>query len=233
MEIAENLKTVLERMNKAAIRAGRNPDNIKIVAVSKTVELKRIVEAIQAGISILGENRVQEAKNKITELRTQNTDINVEWHLIGNLQKNKAKAAVQLFDLIHSLDSASLAEVLNNQSQRIGKSQRVLVQVKLLNEQGKHGVLEKNLMELLGKVSNMQNLKLEGLMLMPPFFEDPEKARPYFRKLRQIAHEASATGFPINEISMGMSNDFEVAIEEGATMVRIGTAIFGGRPFHP
>jgi pyridoxal phosphate enzyme (YggS family) len=246
MKIAETLKTVLEKMNKAAIKAGRNSDNIELVAVSKTVELKRIVEAIQAGISILGENRVQEAKNKITELRTclpdrqaclpdrqaQISDINLEWHLIGNLQKNKAKAAVQLFDLIHSLDSASLAEVLNNQSQRIGKRQRVLVQVKLLNELSKHGVLERNLMELLEKVSNMENLRLEGLMLMPPFFEDPEKARPYFRKLRQLADEASAKGFPVNAISMGMSNDFEVAIEEGATMVRIGTAIFGERPFH-
>ncbi len=230
MGIAEALKAVQERINNSAVKAGRNSDNIKLIAVSKTVELQRIIEAVNAGVSILGENRVQEAKNKITELRIQSTDfLKIQWHLIGSLQKNKAKTAVQLFDLIHSLDSASLAEALNNYSQRIGKRQRILVQVNLLDETTKHGISEENLMELLEKISSMGNLKIEGLMTMPPLFEEPEKTRPYFNRLRQLAEMASEKGFPINELSMGMSHDFEVAIEEGATMVRIGTAIFGER----
>jgi len=237
MGIAKALKVVQERINNSAAKTGRNPDEIKLVAVTKTVELQRIVEAVKAGASILGENRVQEAKNKITAFRTQiNPPLpplvkggSIEWHLIGNLQKNKAKTAVQLFDLIHSLDSASLAEELNKRSQQTGKEQRVLVQVQLSDEATKHGVLENDLMDLLERVADMDNLKLEGLMTIPPFFDDLERTRPYFMKLRRLAEKASEKGFPVNELSMGMSNDFEVAIEEGATMVRIGAAIFGER----
>ncbi len=244
MGIAKALKTVQEKINNSAAKTGRNPDEIKLVAVTKTVELQRIVETVKAGVSILGENRVQEAKNKITEFRTQinppipplvksnrlDPEGGVEWHLIGSLQKNKAKTAVQLFDLIHSLDSASLAEELNKYSQQTGKEQRVLVQVQLSDEVTKHGVLGNDLMDMLERVADMNSLKLEGLMTIPPFFDDPEKTRPYFMRLRRLAKKASEKGFPINELSMGMSNDFEVAIEEGATMVRIGAAIFGERP---
>ena len=155
--------------------------------------------------------------------------VELEWHLIGSLQKNKAKTAVQLFDLIHALDSVSLAEEINKQAQQIKKVQRVLVQVKLSEEMTKHGISQKNLTGLLEKVSSMDYLKLEGLMTMSPFFEDPEETRPYFRKLRHLAEKASKRGFPVIDLSMGMTNDFKVAIEEGATMVRIGTAIFGKR----
>lgn len=230
MGIAEALKEVKERINNSTVKAGRSPDDIKLVAVSKTIELKRIIEAVKAGVSILGENRVQEARDKISNFKSQIPNLRIQWHLIGNLQKNKAKTAVQLFDLIHSVDSTKLTEELNKHAREIRKKQRVLVQVKLSNEATKHGVLEKDLLELLEKVTGMENLRLEGLMTMPPFFEAPEKTRPYFRKLKQLAEIASEKGFPVNELSMGMSNDFEVAIEEGATIVRIGTAIFGERP---
>ncbi|MEE8328906.1 MAG: YggS family pyridoxal phosphate-dependent enzyme [Thermodesulfovibrionia bacterium] len=247
MDIAEALKAVQERINNSAVKTGRNSDNIRLVAVSKTIELQRIILAVKAGVSILGENRVQEAREKISNFKfSASADPpeagqitppipalekgGVEWHLIGNLQKNKAKAALQLFDLIHSLDSLSLADVLNNYGRQTAKRQRILVQVKPIDDVTKHGVSEKCLMELVEKISRMENLKLEGLMIMPPFFEDPEKTRPYFSRLRQLAEKLSEKGFPVNELSMGMSNDFEVAIEEGATMVRIGTAIFGKRP---
>jgi hypothetical protein len=230
MGIPENLKVVQERINNSAIKAGRNPEEIKLVAVTKTVELPRIIEAISAGVTIVGENRVQEAREKITNYKLQNTNYKIEWHLVGHLQKNKVKIAIQLFDLIHSVDSVSLAEELNKRCAQLGKKQRVLIQIKLSDEPTKHGVLEKDLEELLEKVNSLENLKLEGLMTMPPFFDEPEKTRPYFRRLREIRDELQEKGFHLPELSMGMSNDFEVAIEEGATMVRIGTAIFGQRP---
>lgn len=239
MSIAGNLELVLKSINNAAAGSGRDPSGIKLVAVSKTIELQRILEAVKAGVIALGENRIQEARDKISELGSQiepplhnigkGMTEGLEWHLIGNLQKNKAKTAVQIFDLIHSLDSISLADELNRQAQRINKIQRVLVQVKLSMETVKHGISEESLMGLLEKVSDMAYLKLEGLMTMPPFFDDPEETRPYFRKLRKIAEKVSRKGFPVIDLSMGMTNDFQIAIEEGATILRIGTAIFGGR----
>ena len=228
MEIAEALKNVLENIRSSALKAGRD-DEIRLIAVSKTVELQRIIEAVKAGVTILGENRVQEAKEKITNSPLARRK--VEWHLIGSLQKNKARAAVELFDLIQTVDSAGLAAELNKHAKNAGMVQDILVQVKLSDEAAKHGVPEKDLMGLLDEITNMDGLKLRGLMTIPPFFDDPEKARPYFRKLRQIAETASARGFPVNELSMGMSNDYMVAIEEGATMVRVGSAIFGDRNF--
>jgi pyridoxal phosphate enzyme (YggS family) len=231
MSIAGNLEMVLESINNTAKESGRDPSGIKLVAVSKTVESQRILEAVKAGVTALGENRVQEARDKTIELGSQSDPLSagIEWHLIGNLQKNKAKTAVQIFDLIHSLDSISLADELNRQAQRIKKIQRVLVQVELSMETVKHGISEESLMGLLEKVSDMAYLKLEGLMTMPPFFDDPEETRPYFRKLRKIAEKVSRKGFPVIDLSMGMTNDFQIAIEEGATILRIGTAIFGGR----
>lgn len=229
MEIAEALKNVLGNIRSSAVKANRDPDEIKLIAVSKTVELPLIIEAVKAGATILGENRVQEAKSKIKEFRTMDTDSKPEWHLIGNLQKNKTKTSIELFDLIHSVNSADLAAELNKYAKNAGIVQDVLVQVKLSDEATKHGALENDLTGLLNTVTGMDSLKLRGLMTIPPFFDDPEEARPYFRKLKQIAETASAKGFPINELSMGMSNDYEVAIEEGATMVRVGTAIFGTR----
>jgi pyridoxal phosphate enzyme (YggS family) len=239
MEIAEALKNVLDNIRSSAVEAGRDANEIKLITVSKTVELQRVIEAVNAGATILGENRVQEAKSKIKEFRALTPPAHplakegikggVEWHLIGNLQKNKARTAVELFDLIHSVNSTDLAAELNKHAKNAGIVQDVLVQVKLSDEATKHGALEKDLMGLLDSVTGMNGLKLRGLMTIPPFFDDPEEVRPYFRKLRQIAETASAKGFPVNELSMGMSNDYEVAIAEGATMVRVGTAIFGAR----
>ncbi len=229
MSIPDSFKSVRELISNTALKSGRAPDDVKLVTVSKTIALKQIIEAVNAGATILGENRVQEAKEKITNYELQISDYKPEWHLIGNLQKNKARHAVQLFDLIHSVNDIELAEELDRQADKINKIQRILVQVKLSDEVTKHGILEENLMNLLDKVSDMNNLKLEGFMTMSPFFEDIEKARPYFRKLKELSVKAIKNGFPIYELSMGMSNDFPVAIEEGSTMVRVGTAIFGER----
>ena len=238
MSIAGSLELVMESIHNAAAGSGRDPSGIKLVAVSKTVTLDRMLEAVKAGVTTFGENRIQEARDKINDLAQIEPPLphigkgitgGLEWHLIGNLQKNKAKTAVQIFDLIHSLDSISLADELNRQAHRINKIQRVLVQVKLSMETAKHGISEESLMGLLEKVSDMAYLKLEGLMTMPPFFDDPEETRPYFRKLRKIAEKVSRKGLPVIDLSMGMTNDFQIAIEEGATILRIGTAIFEGR----
>lgn len=229
MDIQGNLGLILERVRSAAARSGRNPDIIKLVAVSKTIELPVILDAVNAGVVILGENRVQEAKAKISEFRALETPLRPEWHLVGTLQRNKAKQAVELFDLIHSLDSAGLAEEISRQARMAGKIQRILVQVNLSGEAAKHGISEETLMELLEKVSRMDYLKFQGFMTIPPFSEEPEESRPYFRRLKGLAVRAGEEGYSADELSMGMTNDFEVAIEEGATMVRIGTAIFGKR----
>jgi len=229
MRIRENLKAVKETINNSSLKAGRNPQDIRLVAVTKMVGLPEIIEAVKAGVLILGENRVQEAKEKISNYKLQISNSKVEWHLIGSLQKNKTRTAVQLFDLIHSVDSISLAEEINKQAQNTGKKQRVLIQVKLSGEAAKHGVLEKDLTALHAEITKMKNIKLEGLMTIPPYFENPEMSRPYFMRLREIRDKLSSTAYNLPELSIGMSNDFGVAIEEGATMVRIGTAIFGER----
>jgi len=224
-----SISSIYKRISHAAMRAGRNPEEVKLIAVTKTVTVQQIKEAIDAGLRTLGENRIQEAKAKIEELSADSTMPSVSWHLIGHLQKNKAKYAVRLFDLIHSLDSAELAEELNSQAEKIGKVQEVLMEVKLSPEETKHGVAKTDLPEFLKMVQTLKHLRLRGLMTVPPFFEYPEEVRPYFRELRALRDEAEAAGYHLPELSMGMSNDFEVAIEEGATMVRIGTAIFGER----
>lgn len=234
MGIENTLKIVRDKISNAAVRSGRNPEEIKLIAVSKTVDLRRIIEAVKAGVTILGENRVQEARDKIAEFGEQVTPSlkrRVEWHLIGSLQKNKAKSAVHLFDFIHSVDSVELAETINKYSAHAGRKQRVLVQVKLSEEITKHGAEEKNIMQLVENITEMEHLSLEGLMTIPPFFDDREATRPYFRRLRELRDRLSSDGFHLPELSMGMSNDFEVAIEEGATMVRVGTAIFGERSY--
>jgi pyridoxal phosphate enzyme (YggS family) len=233
--LIENASNILKKISHAAMRAGRSPDEVKLIAVTKTVGIETIKEAIDAGLRIFGENRVQEAQKKVMSDELGLMRERIEWHLIGHLQKNKAKYAVQLFDLIHTVDSVELAEELNKQAEKIGKIQRVLVQVKLSEEETKHGVSEDELILLLEEIKKLKNLKLEGLMTMPPYFEDPEKARPYFKRLREIRDNINSlriTHYALRELSMGMSNDFEVAIEEGATMVRIGTAIFGERNRH-
>ena len=211
------------------MKAGRRPEDIRLVAVTKTVGIDEIKQALDAGLRIFGENRVQEAKEKISNLKLQTLNSNAEWHLIGHLQSNKAKYAVELFDLIHSLDSEELAADLDREAAKKGKVQRVLIQVKLSQEGTKSGTAEKALPRLVEKTAGLGNLKLEGLMTIPPFFDDPERARSYFMRLRELQDDLRREGFDLPELSMGMSGDFEVAIEEGATLMRIGTAIFGER----
>jgi len=214
----------MERIDKAARRAGRNPSEIKLVAVSKTVEADRIKEAIEAGVSILGENYVQEAQKKIEEIGRP-----VSWHFIGHLQSNKAKYAVSLFDMIHSLDSIPLAEELNRRVEKEGQTINVLIEVNLSGETTKFGTEEAKAFDIARGVLNLSHLSLVGLMTMPPYFDDPELSRPYYIRLRELKEKMIKEGISLRELSMGMSNDFEVAIEEGATYVRVGTAIFGER----
>jgi pyridoxal phosphate enzyme (YggS family) len=222
--IRENLLGVIDRIEKAALRAGRNPKEVKLVAVSKTVDPARIREAIEAGASMLGENYVQEAQKKIEMIGRP-----VAWHFIGHLQSNKAKVAVQLFDMIHSLDSVHLAQELNRRATQQGQVLKVLIEVNLAREASKFGTDEEKLFTLAKKIKELDHLSLEGLMTMPPFFDSPEESRPYFIELRKWKERVGKEGIPIEELSMGMSNDFEIAIEEGATYVRVGTAIFGPR----
>jgi pyridoxal phosphate enzyme (YggS family) len=188
------------------------------------VELARINEAIQAGVSILGENYVQEAQKKIEEIGQP-----VSWHFIGHLQSNKAKYAVRLFDVIHSLDSIPLAEELNRRAEQADRRIRVLTEVNLSMEATKFGADEERIWNLTKRILQLRYLSLEGLMTMPPYFDLPEMSRPYYIKLREVKERLMKEGIHVADLSMGMSNDFEIAIEEGATYVRVGTAIFGPR----
>jgi len=222
--IKENLLKVMERIQKAARKVERDPREIKLVAVSKTVETARIKEAIEAGVSILGENYVQEAQKKIEEIGRP-----IAWHFIGHLQTNKAKYAVRLFDMIHSIDTLPLAEELNRRAERAGQVMRVMIEVNLSGEATKFGAEEERAFDIARGILNLKNLSLEGLMTMPPYFESPELSRPYYIQLRALKEGMTRKGILLKELSMGMSNDFEIAIEEGATYVRVGTAIFGER----
>jgi len=222
--VKENLLRVKERIEKAARKAGRDPGEIKLVAVSKTVEVARIKEAIEAGVTILGENYVQEAQKKIEEIGKP-----VSWHFIGHLQSNKAKYAVRLFDMIHSLDSIPLAEELDRRAEQAGRVVKVMIEVNLSKEETKFGTDEEMVFSLARRVQTLQHLSLKGLMTMPPYFDSPEMSRPYYIALRELEEKMLKEGMPIEELSMGMSNDFGIAIEEGATYVRVGTAIFGPR----
>lgn len=222
--LAERLAKVRKEIKNAAREAGRNPQEIKLVAVSKTHPAETIGEAIDAGLTVFGENKVQEAESKINEIGRKKA----EWHLIGHLQSNKARKAVQLFDVIHSLDSLELAERLERICIEEERSELiVLVQVDLANEATKNGIKEEDLPPLIEFLNSCKCLKFRGLMTLPPYFEDVEKVRPFFKKLREIRDKICPNG----ELSMGMSHDFAVAIEEGATLIRVGTAIFGERNY--
>jgi pyridoxal phosphate enzyme (YggS family) len=222
--IRENLLRVMERMERAARKAGRGQGEVKLVAVSKTVDVGRIREAVEAGASILGENYVQEAQTKIEEIGKP-----VSWHFIGHLQSNKAKVAVRLFDAIHCVDGLALAEELNRRAQQVDRKVPVMIEVNLSGETTKFGTEEEKVITLAQGILKLDHLSLEGLMTMPPYFDDPERSRPYFVQLRALKEKLAKEGTPLKDLSMGMSNDFEVAIEEGATYVRVGTAIFGAR----
>lgn len=222
--IKDNLLRVKERIEGAARKAGRDAAEVKLVAVSKTVEAARIREAIEAGVSVLGENYIQEAQKKIEEIGRL-----VSWHFIGHLQSNKAKYAIRLFDMIHSVDSLPLADELNRRAEQTDRVVKVMIEVNLSKEATKFGMDEEMVFDLARKIQIHRHLSLEGLMTMPPYFDSPEKSRPYYIALRGLEERMVKEGIPMKELSMGMSNDFEVAIEEGATFVRVGTAIFGLR----
>ena len=223
--IAENLESVHARVAAACARAGRAPDAVRLLAVSKTYGPDAVRAAAAAGQRLFGENRVQEAAAKIPECPG-----NLEWHLIGHLQSNKAALAARLFDWVHSADSAKLLEALDRHAAEAGRSLRALVQVNVSGERSKSGLAPAAVPEVLALAHRLRNVQIVGLMTIPPLAEDPETARPCFRKLRELRGEwAAATGLELPELSMGMTHDLDVAIEEGATFVRVGTGIFGAR----
>jgi pyridoxal phosphate enzyme (YggS family) len=228
----DRLAFINQRIAAACARSGRSPSEITLVGVSKTVAPALVKSAIEAGLRVIGENRVQEASSKINELKDVTLRLDVQWHLIGHLQSNKAGRAVELFDMIQSVDSLKLAERLNHLAGGIEKRLPILIEVNLGGEESKSGTPPDEVIPLCEKAGKLAHLELRGLMSVPPFLTNPEEMRQYFRRLRELRDEARHAGTVderFKELSMGMSNDFEVAIEEGATIVRIGTAIFGAR----
>lgn len=212
-------------MAQAAERAGRSPDSVRLVAVSKHQPAEKVRDLFVAGQKCFGENYVQEVQAKMAALPA-----GIDWHFIGHLQTNKVKAVVGKFSLIHGVDSLRLAKALHQQAESLKVVQDVLVQVNLGRESQKNGILPEDLPELADLLSRSLYLRWQGFMLMPPFFDDPERARPFFARLRMLAEKLRADlGLPLPELSMGMTGDFEAAIEEGATLVRVGTRIFGER----
>ena len=227
--LAERLALVRGNIAAAAERSGRRSEEVTLIAISKTHPASAVSRLVELGATDLGENRVQEAEGKITEVGRDKC----RWHLVGHLQANKARRAVNLFDVIHSLDSMDLAQRLDRLCMEEGRDKlAVLIQVDLGHEETKSGIDETELEQLVESFGSLERLQLIGLMTLPPFFDNPEDGRPFFRKLRELRDQLAARGAfgdGKGELSMGMTNDFEVAIEEGATMVRIGTAIFGER----
>ena len=227
-DLAKRFSEVKKSIERAAEKAGREASEIKLIAVSKTHPIETLREGIGVGIEVFGENKVQEGVEKISAIGNEKA----EWHLIGHLQKNKARKAVQNFDVIHTLDSLKLAKRLERICEEEEKEVSVLVQVDIAGEETKSGTIQEYLPQLTEHLKACKYLKFNGLMIIPPFFPDVEKVRPYFKKLRELRDKMSEQNAFANgsgELSMGMSNDFEVAIEEGATLVRVGTAIFGSR----
>ena len=231
MSITQNVDEIRGRIADAARRSGRSPEEITLMAVSKTFPPERIRDAYQVGLRVFGENRVQEFSGKAVSLADLE---DAEWHMIGHLQTNKAAKAVELFAAIDSVDSLRLAERLNGSAEQTGKKLGVLIEINVGGEAAKSGLSPESpeLEELLRAATKFDHLEFRGLMTIPPFTDDPQKARPYFRKLRELRDRILARKLPnvgMKILSMGMSHDFEIAIEEGSTCVRIGTAIFGER----
>jgi len=226
--VRDNIARIRNIIADAALRSGRKASDVRLMAVTKTVDDDRIMEAIKAGVDIIGESYIQEAKRKIEKMGRP-----IEWHMIGYLQSNKAKYAVRLFDMIHSVDRMDLALELDRRSKAISLVMKVLIEVNISGEETKSGVPYKEVIQLIRDVSALNNLSIQGLMTMPPWFDDPEDARPYFVSLRELRDKIIAESISrveMRELSMGMSGDYEVAVEEGATIVRIGRSIFGERP---
>jgi len=224
--IAGNVRWVRERIAAAARRAGRDPETIVLVGVSKTVPPGRILEAVQAGLTDLGENRMQEARDKAALLPGT-----IRWHLVGHLQSNKASHAARLFGVVHSIDSIEILARLGQAAEKAGRAIEGLVQVDLGGETTKFGITTDGLDALLEAAASCRSVKVRGLMVLPPYDPDAEKSRPHFRRLRQLLEQAQKrhASLELRHLSMGMTEDFEVAVEEGATMVRVGRALFGER----
>lgn len=226
--LARRVHQILDRMRCAAERVGRSPDTVRLVAATKTVPAERIREGLAAGLTLLGENRMQEALSKVALLR----DLSPRWHFIGQLQRRKVRDAIGTFELIHSVDSVELAQEISRRAGLAGVKQAVLLEVNIAGEASKAGFSPQQLMQSLGLLGDLPHLRIQGLMTIPPQTERPDDARPYFRDLRELGTRIEAeqvSSLVMQEFSMGMSQDFEVAIEEGATLVRVGTAIFGAR----
>ncbi len=227
--IKENLWVIQQRMAEACQRSGRSISHVRLIGVTKTVSSESIREGVEAGVGILGENYVQEAMKKMELLK----DLPLEWHFIGHLQSNKARFAAGIFQLIHTLDRLSLARELNKAARRLDRKIAVLLQVNVGDESSKSGVQPHELTTLHREVSRMEGLHVQGLMTLPPYREDPEEVRPFFQRMRELLdgiRDRSQNPEDLKELSMGMSHDFQVAIEEGATLIRVGTALFGVRP---
>jgi len=230
-DIEANIQNIRQRIAAAAARAHRDPAGIRLMAVSKTVEPERIQRALDAGITLLGENYVQEAREKIPAVGR-----GAEWHMIGHLQTNKAKYVVHLFDWIHSVDRLELAQELDKRAFQHNRRLNVLVEVNVSGEASKNGIEPSGVPELVRRISALPHLTIRGLMTMPPYSDNPEHSRPYFQALRGLRDEIHAAAIPnvrMDELSMGMTDDFEVAVEEGATIIRVGRAIFGERRHSP
>jgi PLP dependent protein len=227
MTISRNLALINERISAAAVAAGRDPASVRLVAVSKTRPAADIIAAYQAGQTVFGENYIQELVTKLAEVHEA-----VQWHVIGHLQSNKVKYIAGQVAMIHSVDRLSLAQEIDRQWGRLGKVCDVLIQVNISGEATKSGTTEAGAIQLVRECALLPHIRVKGLMTMPPFFDDPDAARPYFAELRRLSHAVDAeriAGVDMVELSMGMSGDFEAAVQEGATLVRIGTAIFGAR----
>lgn len=226
-DILNNLNIIREKIKIAADKSGRKTDDIKLVAVTKNVSVSRINEVISCGIREIGENRVQEAVDKFNQIGSK-----VKWHFIGHLQRNKVKYIVKFVELIHSVDSFELAEKINECAEKEGKIQKVLVQVNIYKENTKFGFTSYDeIVNFLEEVIKFKNLSIEGLMVIAPFFKDKGETRPLFKEIRNISHrlKKDIAGLKMNYLSMGMTNDFEIAVEEGSNLIRIGSGIFGSR----
>jgi len=217
--IKDNLKSVKKKVEEAAKRSGRSPDSVKIVVVTKEADSRQIREALDAGVTQIGENRVKDASLKKIEFDSAD----LSWHMIGHLQSNKVKDAVKIFSLIHSVDSLRLAYIIDKEARKFLKIQDILIEVNVSGEDAKFGIKPDELAHLLQETKTLKNINVLGLMTMAPLLDNPENARPYFKKLKELA-----LTHRLKELSMGMTQDYEIAVEEGATMVRVGSAIFRG-----
>jgi pyridoxal phosphate enzyme (YggS family) len=230
LSIRENIDDIVKKIEAACKKVGRNPNDITLIAVSKTVESPKVREAVAAGVDNLGENRVQELVKKYEDLK----DIDIKWHMIGHLQKNKVKYIIDKTVLIHSVESLSLAEEIDKRAKKAGIVANVLIELNIGEEESKFGIKEENVYDFVKSMEEFENIKVSGLMTVAPFCENPEDVRWVFKKMKDIYDKISAMNLKNAEmkyLSMGMTNDFEIAIEEGSNMIRIGTAIFGARKY--